>query len=321
MDVRFLKEISEAYIIDTELDAFPEQIYNELYDITKFIQKNDPELYNELYESSRITQQKILKTYLDYVFELNIVSEEIEDQELLLEEPIIAIASGLTVLLGWLYRKGLTKGIMKMASEIGKVFQYIGSFLTKKGKYMQLRYSIIQENYKKCYLKCDIEKPSDISALSYGSISSSSTFSSKKASDQAECLRECYLDNLIDVICLHMEGYFACLKRTGNSASLQNTETDDIMKMISTTNIATACSDYYDLARESLANFYKVLDLVYNDMSEDDKKLEWMNKFRGRLFQTRQQVQKYDNNQLQRYESSGNSKPDFRGKRPDFRRS
>lgn len=322
MDVRFLKEISEAYVMDTELDAFPEQIYNELYDITKYIQKNDVELYNELYESSRITQQKILKTYLDHIFELNIIPEEEVDQELINEiEPITAAIGGLGLILTYLYRKGLTKGIMKIAAGAGKIFQNIGSFLINKGKYMQLRYSIIQENYKKCYLKCGVEKPSDISALSYTSISSSSTLTSKQASNQAECLRECYLDSLIEVICLHMEGYFACLKRTGNSAALQNAETDDIIKMISSTNIATSCSDYYNLAKEAIGNFYKILDLVYNDMNDDDKKLEWMNKFRSKLFQTRGQVQKYNNNQLQKYEFSGNVKPEFKGKRPDFRRN
>ena len=236
MDVRFLKEISEAYIMDTELDAFPEQIFNELYGITKYIQANDLELYNELYESSRITQQRILKTYLDCVFELD-VPEKV-DEELLTEDPGVGAVIGIlgSIVIG-LYRKGITKSLMKAASELGKFSEYIGKFLTKKGKYFQLRYSIIQENYKKCYVKCGIEKPSDISALSYGSISSSANFASKKSAEQAKCLRECYLENLIETICLHMEGYFACLKRTGNFAAIQNSDSDDLMKLISSTNI------------------------------------------------------------------------------------
>ena len=108
MDVRFLKEISEAYIMDTELDAFPEQIFNELYGITKYIQANDLELYNELYESSRITQQRILKTYLDCVFELD-VPEKV-DEELLTEDPGVGAVIGIlgSIVIG-LYRKGITK--------------------------------------------------------------------------------------------------------------------------------------------------------------------------------------------------------------------
>ena len=69
MNVNFLQSISEAYIMDTELKVDQNIIFEELYDVVKFLRVYDENLYNELYESTKLQQQRILKNYLDISYE------------------------------------------------------------------------------------------------------------------------------------------------------------------------------------------------------------------------------------------------------------
>ena len=334
MDVRFLKEISEAYTIDTELNISPDIIFNELYDTVKYVRQYDPDLYNELYEVDRIYQQRILKNYLDLCYENELAAKSGEE---VLEEVILEVTAGkiiaiISVILAGIYRKGISKAIFKTLSVIGKALAAIGEFISTRGKYLQLRYAIIQENANKCYIKCGISDPKKISALSYLTITTKSSFGTKQSLEQSKCLRECYIENLIEVINLHMESYFACLKRTGNFSAIQKTDADDIMRMISSTSLGTSCLDHYELAKNAMDSFYKILDLVYNDQFDEDRKLEWINKLRTRLYDAREQIHKMDNNNLQRYDGGNkpqfqnnkpqfqNNKPQFQGNKPPFRR-
>jgi hypothetical protein len=193
-------------------------------------------------------------------------------------------------------------------------------------KYSQLRYAIVQENTRKCYAKCGIQKPSDISPFAYTSVKSRDTIGSAAAVQQGECLRECYISELIDVIALHMENYFACLKRTGSFDVVEKTDSDDIMKMVSSTNVAAACESYYNAAREALDNFYRIIEMVYEEHSEADKRLEKINKLRTKIYEARQIVQKVNQNEIQRYsqptfKSAGDRPPQYQQNKPNFRRN
>lgn len=296
MNVRFLKEISEAYVIDFDLKQTPDQIFEDLYDLTKFLQTFDESLYNELYELTRLKQQQILKGYLDLTYR----PEQVQINEVF----DFGLASGgaiLSFIIVSIFRKPISNAIAKSLSTAGEVFETLGRWLARHGKYQQIRYAIIQENTKKCYVKCGIQKPSDIHILSYLTLRSSSTVGGKESIEQGMCLRECYIEELIDVIGLHMENYFACLKRTGGFSAVQRTDTDDIMKMVSSTNVAAACESYYTAAREALDNFYRVLELVYDRRSEEDKRLEKINKLRSKIYESRQTIQKTDEKEIQKY--------------------
>jgi hypothetical protein len=295
MDVRFLKDISEAYVVDTGLSVESEQIFEELYDVVKFLQVYDNSLYNELYEETKFKQQKILKNYLDISYE-NQTLYEID----------LVVGSG-TILL-WIilhmFRGTISKGFWNIVATLGEGVETLGKFLARHGKYFQIRYAIVQENTRKCYAHCGITKPSDISALTYTSIKSSSYVATPKSIEQGKCLRECYILELIEVIALHMENYFACLKRTGGFDVVQKTDSDDIMKMVSSTNISAACESYYNAAREALDNFYRILELVYDSHSEADKRLEKINALRTKIYEARQSVQKVNQNEIRRYDSN-----------------
>lgn len=313
MDVRFLKDISEAYVIDTGLKTEPDQIFEELYDIVKFLQSYDNTLYNELYEVTKLQQQRIFKNYLDISYE--------SENQLLTEEPI-TITSGavLTGIVVAIFGKSIAKGVTKVLATLGEGFETLGKWLARQGKYQQLRYAIVQENTRKCYSKCGIQKPSDISPFTYISIKTDTNIGTVKSVEQGKCLRECYITELIETIALHMENYFACLKRTGSFDIVQKTDSDDIMKMVSSTNVSAACESYYNAAREALDNFYRVLEMVYDSHSEADKRLEKINALRTKIYEARQIVQKVNQNEIQRY-SQPTFRPPHQQPNPNFRRS
>jgi len=313
MDVRFLKDISEAYVIDTGLKAEPDQIFEELYDIVKFLQSYDTTLYNELYEVTKLQQQRIFKNYLDISYE--------SENQLLTEEPI-TITSGavLTGIVVAIFGKSIAKGVTKVLSTLGEGFETLGKWLARQGKYQQLRYAIVQENTRKCYSKCGIQKPSDINPFTYFSIKTDINIGTVKSVEQGKCLRECYIIELIETIALHMENYFACLKRTGSFDIVQKTDSDDIMKMVSSTNVSAACESYYNAAREALDNFYRVLEMVYDSHSEADRRLEKINALRTKIYEARQIVQKVNQNEIQRY-SQPAFRPPHQQPNPNFRRS
>ena len=308
MDVRFLKGISEAYIMDSGLEQTPDQIFEDLFDVVKFLQEYDLPLYNELYEITRLKQQRIFKNYLDSIYM----------QETLTEEFIVTIPAGLMLggIVALLMGKPFERSFAKILSSIGESIETLGRKLARGGKYWQIRSAIVYENTRKCYANCGITKPSDIKLLTPLAIKSSSSIGGAKSVEQGKCLRECYIGELIDLIGLHMENYFACLKRTGAFDVVQKTDSDDIMKMVSSTNVAAACESYYTAAREALDNFYRVLELVYDGRLEEDKRLEKINKLRSKIYESRQTIQRINDKDMQRY--SGEKFPAQVAKSPQF---
>ena len=310
MDVRFLKNISEAYVMDSDLKQEPDQIFEELYDVVKFLQTYDIKLYDELYEGTKLQQQRILKNYLDISYE--------QEEQPLTEDIVIPTTAIILTIVGAVFGKSIAKGITKVLSIIGKAFETFGKWVARQGKYQQVRYAIIQENTRKCYARCGIQKPSDIRLLTYVTIKAGSAIGGEKTIVQGKCLRECYIEELIETIALHMENYFACLKKTGNFDVVQKTDSDDIMKMVSSTNVAAACESYYTAAKEALDNFYKVLELVYDSYSEADMRLEKVNALRTRIYAARQTVQNIGQKEIQRYEQPS-FKPQQRQERLPFK--
>src|ERR1035437_3664446 len=164
MDIRFLKSISEAYVMDSDLETNPDQIFEELWDVVKFLQSYDNKLYNEMYEGTKLQQQRIFKNYLDISYE----------QQLLNEDVIVPSGLVLVSIVSYIFGKSIAKGIAKTLAILGEGFETLGRWLARHGKYSQIRYAIVQENTRKCYAKCGIQKPSDIHVGTYATVNSSS---------------------------------------------------------------------------------------------------------------------------------------------------
>jgi len=297
MDVRFLKEISEAYIMDSGLEQTPDQIFEDLFDVVKFLQEYDLPLYNELYETTSLKKQRVFKNYIDSIY---IKEDEVITEDFMITIPAYLILGSIVALL---MGKSFFRSVSKILSAIGESIETLGRKLARGGKYWQIRSAIVYENTRKCYAKCGITKPSDIKIFTSLTIKTTSFIGGASSVEQGRCLRECYIEELIDLIGLHMENYFACLKRTGAFDVVQKTDSDDIMKMVSSTNVAAACESYYTAAREALDNFYRVLELVY-DKQDSDKRLEKINKLRSKIYESRQIVQQTNDRNMQRYDNN-----------------
>jgi hypothetical protein len=304
MNFPFLKIISESYILDNpEISVTQDQVFNELTYIAKTLQQEEPGLYNEIYELEKVRQQQLLKRYIDNICEssgliteddfitddLDEAINEMVDLTIVLNYQTILIA--LLALSGYLAKKPITKFVFKMASSLGKGFVALGKSLTRQGKFAAVRYTIIQENSRRCYIKCGLTDFSKLHLLSYISLKQNVTQLPAATREQAWCLRDCFLESIIEVIALHMENYFACLKKTGGSAAIMQTDSDDIMRMISNVNLSTACEGFYKEAKKGLDDFYSTIDLVF-DKADDDKKLFWVNKLRSRIYDARNEVKK-----------------------------
>jgi hypothetical protein len=304
MNFPFLKIISESYVLDNPgINVTQEQVFNELTYIAKTIQQEDPGLYNEIYELEKVRQQQLLKCYIDNICEssdlitndayitedLDEAINEFVDLTIVLDYQTILIS--LSAIITMLSAKPLTKYIFKAASIVGKGLTSLGKSLSKQGKYATLRYSIIQENSRRCYVKCGLTDMSKLHLTAYMGIKQKTDLIPAVSREQAWCLRDCFLDSVIEIIALHMENYFACLKKTGGSAAISQTDSDDIMRMISNVNLSTACEGFYKEAKKGLDDFYSTIDLVF-DKADDDKKLLWVNKLRSRIYDARNEVKK-----------------------------
>jgi len=304
MDVRFLRDISEAYVIDTNSTLDVDSVFNELYELVKFIRETDVYLYEELYAVDRLYQQRILTNYLNLTFfDDEALLNEISGVEVVLSAGVLKFL--LAAIVAAIWRRPISRGIFKTISDIGTLLNSIGKWFQRRGQYMRLRYAIIQQNFQRCYTECKISDIRQISALSYLAITTRSVIGTKLSLEQAGCLRECYIENLVEIICLHMESYFACLKRTGAYNVIDKTDSDELLKMISSTNISSVCEDHYRVAKETFEKFYQVLDLVYNSPNDDSRRLEWVQRLRSRLYEIREQIRRTDNQTLQQRYSSG----------------
>jgi hypothetical protein len=298
MDVRFLKEISEAYILDNKLKEIDptcdsDSIATHLYELVVDLRENDIELYDMLYDRSKVTQQQIFKTYLDSVFEEIRPTQE-NTEEVLTEFGLESIGYGILMIIAYFTYKDIPKVLFGTLSKVGHFFESFGKAVSKQGRYFKFRYAIIQQNSKQCYVRCGITAE-NLSMTSYFAVSEKKPLfkgmlTTTEGLKQGTCLSECYLSSLVDVIALYMKSYFICMKTTGGDNNIGSFDPDEIMKVISKTNISAHCKPMYDQAHEAFKNFERVLSFIYKDEQEAEK-TKWINTLRSKLYQSKKEIE------------------------------
>jgi hypothetical protein len=273
MDVRFLGEVAEAFIVKYSLyDHYnAKTLQDELYSLVKEVRETDIELYDHLYDTGRLQQQKILETYLGYQHLEGKDEEVIQEFGIELGLTHLAIG-GITALLTIIYQNRINKAIFATGKNIGKVLEYIGTTLTRHGRYWKFRYAIVQQNAKKCYVACGIDEK-NLSAWSYFSVGSKPpNLSTAESHRQGTCLKKCYIQFTIESIALLSKSYFACLKRSGDWADVKNARPDDILTVLSGMHISSLCQSYFDDMKKAMDTFTDLLDFVYGKSSPDKTK-------------------------------------------------
>lgn len=290
MDVRFLGQISEAFIMKNSLydKCNKDDLQQEMYSLIKELRETDIELYDHLYDTGRIQQQHILETYLSYQY-LN------GDGEILQEAgPITLITvGGISALLTLIYQNRINKSIFKAGQLIGKAFESVGNFLTKHGRYWKFRYAIVQQNTRKCYISCGVDEKT-LSAWSYFSVGSKPpTLATTESHRQGECLKECYVENAIESIALLAKSYFACLKRSGDWAPVKDARPDDILTVVSGLQISTLCQSYFEEMKKSMDAFTDLLDFVYGRSSPDKQRA--LKDLKSKVLSSRKEIDRANN--------------------------
>ena len=304
MDRRFLLELCDAYLIDHNVHAnhdkktisqMSERITFEVLDLVQELRDTDLELYNQLWDQTKTHQQQVIKSYLDMCYE---VDNQIDNNGEVIQEGLTWL--GWTALTGAVYylaQGQLSKFVFSSVATLGKVMESIADKLRKQGRYFKFRYAIIQRNAAKAYTTCGVD-PKDINTFTYLQAGQSNfPFSSAKAIKQGACLREHYVSYVIEVICLQLQNYFACLKWTSQFSSVENSNGNDLMKTISGLNLSAACKEHYDDVRESFSNFHDLIEFVYDN--DDRKKMDMTEKLKKRVVESRDQVKK--TNQLKQF--------------------
>lgn len=295
MDVRFLKTISEAYIVKYGLQESltVDQIFDDVYDLIKELRETDIELYDHLYDAPKLQQQAILMSY----FQLEYGSDDEEIDEFLEIPGTYVVGAALGGILTYLYGGRITKGILYFAKQLGKLFAHVGKFLTRHGRYWKFRYAIIQENAKKCYLNCGVSEK-DIGVLHYFSTGSKTPpITSAKAMKQGQCLAGCYQNYTIEVLALLTKSYFVCLKKTGDFDQVQSIGPDDIIKVLSGLKLSNTCSDYYKEMTNLFSEFNDLLDYIHG--KNQSKKTDAMRQLKEKLIAARNEIRNVRN--IQRY--------------------
>lgn len=309
MDQRFLREICDGYLTkhgayqvalenstqkdNTIVTKMQDNIINEINTVIKEIYEDDIEIYHMFHDKSKTFQKDIVETYLNYTY---------SKEEVLDEVVISTVALGAGALIGiasFIFGKTLTRVAFKTLSGIGKTFENMGKFLIKSGRTWKFKYAILQKNSVTCYKKCGVD-PRDISPLAYAQVGAdSSRISSQKAVKQADCLTECYVSWLMEVISLMSQAYFTCLKKTGASESLKDANSNEIMNVLAGLKLSGACDNYYKNLKDSYDNFYDLLDMVYK--KDGGLKQSKIKELDDKIFKSKQKILRDNNSNRRRY--------------------
>lgn len=293
MNVEFIYNICEAYVLDNELsecqtDILSEQIVSEI----RNLRETNFELYDYLYSLSKLNQQKVLSEYLDLLY-LNKCRPESTE---VIEE--IAIELSLVALLGaglaTYYNKEFANFTFKLLNSLGEKLDRFGKFISTKGRKWGFDYAIIQKNTQDCYKKCGVEdslkyRGADINASAYFGVSGKHKSLPAETSVQVECLRRCYLSHVVDVITLAMKSYFMCLKSAGQFDGIKGLNYNELISIPTGIVIGNnICYNYYTAAKEIMDKFIHLLDYIFKDSNEDKQK--FMDELRKNLSNTRDEV-------------------------------
>jgi hypothetical protein len=285
MDVRFLKTISEAYIVQHRLQdkVTVNELFEDVYSLMKELRETDIELYDHLYDAPVLQQQNIISTYFDLQYQDKL--EEIGT--------LFLAGAAISAILTWIYGTRITRTMFSFAEKFAKTMEGLAKFVLKKGRYWKFRYAIIEKNAKKCYVHCGV-KDSDITSSHYFSPGADpGIIGSVKGREQARCLAKCYVEYTIESINLLCKSYFVCLKKTGDYESIQRLKPDDTLKVLSGLKLSNTCVDFYQEMRTLFDEFNDLLDYVYG--KDESAKNEALKTLKGKLIESRNEISRSNN--------------------------
>ncbi len=317
MHINYIKSLAESYVIDKELykkNITPDQLSNEFSGLLKEIWENNIEVYDMVNNFNKFEQQTIFTNYFDIVF----INEDIEEINESIAIVLTAsfwikfIQASIFSLFVLSLSKPLSRATMKLANTLARWTNSLGKVLSKAGKQTQLAYSIIQMNAKKCYNECDFNKE-DAGIFDYLASYNKETVQntigkivkSEKNLKKLNCLRECYIKTIRELVKLNIQTYFNCLKNTGDLAKMPlEKDFTSFQRLIIKSGLSNACDDLRRVTAESLDRLDDVLNIAY-DANSDKQQL--ISKFKAELMEEIYQTQRYSQQNNTKNYSSNNT--------------
>lgn len=301
MDRHFLEGVVDSYLITHEaykntrsnVNKVRTVILQDLIEQINDLRINDISTYDSLYDRTKIFQHKVLNTYLTMQYS--------EDEENI-NEIVGLISLGVlgVIAAGLLGTSAIPKAIMKSLELTGKVFEWVGNSIIKRGRYWKFRYAIIQQNAKQCYIKCGLNldekgKPTEsMNILYYLNVGSEGfPISNKKIDDISNCLSLCYLITQVEVIALLFKYYFICLKSNNNFDKIANIQSDDLLKVSSGIELSGTCRDVFEEATKAVNSYYDLLDFVFD--KDDRNKNNYIKILNEKLMAVKEEIRRTSN--------------------------
>ncbi len=260
MDVKFLESCCEAYIIENNLyeTLTTEQMFKDVYKSLYYMREYHKDDSNIVENYDKVNQHLFLNEYFDLTYKQETINEI--GVGTAVGAGILA-SIGVELLLKTIERP-ITKVVSKTFNNIGINLERLGNFLSK-GRYWKFQYAIIQKNLKQSYIKCGID-PKKVNLDTYRAISDSFDKAEIKIDKQAKCMRDEYIELLIEKIALLLKSYFVCLKKTGNFNTVENIDPKEIMTIIGSTQLSNSCLDYHEIAKQTLNDFDYIIKTFIN---------------------------------------------------------
>ncbi len=309
------------------------------------VRHEDIEVYEQINNLPILHRQQLLKTYLDLeLYEDNdqdVELDSIEETEALaaggvaagvgklveimivamtkflsmmgsafmwtLHTPYLLIPIALIIFFGYKSRRTMSRGFFGLVKKICEWTYKAANWSKTVSATWKYRYIMTYQNSERAYKSCEIDKK-DINTLTIFGIKDKSKMADwifSQTQEDAECLREKYLEDIIEKIKLFMEFYFDCLKKTGKWGEISNYTSDDkFLSFIMRSDLGSSCQTFYDQAKNLNDIFDELLDIVFYDTPHE--KSNWNQKRLAAIMDVKKKIDK-----------SAGPKKTFQNKKPN----
>jgi len=281
MSRQFIKELSEAYLIDNNIDNVDstelcEQFLSEL---------EDPVNYFYYYSLPILKQRQLFYEYFDLLFSED--KQQDNDTTTVIEEfaigYILALKSALYLYVLFQILKATMPGISSSWEKLKSSILYnIGDIfhkIKKRGLIKRFRLAAIDSNLVTCYKKCGVDekKIQDIIRLKTTLIGKFDPRVEYKYDLQKKyhCLTDCYINYYCDVCAEVFENYLACLRKS-DPEQFQFLKTVPEHRLPETLIISKvlkgSCHAYHDELKNLLGEFDSLMKAFVDDDPEKEQK-------------------------------------------------
>lgn len=249
-------------------DALYEEITQDVYNVITSIKLDDYSIFEDINSLPKLMQTDVIESFLITEFDIHDTNSDIITEGIVTTILLTALVS---FIFSQIFPNKISASVMKIASKLSIEIGRLSKFVTSISRETNLRYIVIQKNSTDCYRKCGVT-PREMSMLSYAHVSNSFNSIIQPAEQhRVQCLKKCYMMNVIELIVLLSESYFKCLYNTADRdiiSNLNNISDSNLIHLLSGLQVSKECDIFRKELTRSFVTFDKMLDLFYKNLEE-----------------------------------------------------